>query len=276
MIEEQMDASAQRKMIEEDPSGRLSLYTARTQTALDFLALATVWIVAVPPGKFGAASTVVLIARIALSVIYGIDITVRAWLARRHWHYLISHPIGIAVVFFPPVRVIFSLRLLRSVFRRGHIERFLLVAAMLVFEGSIVVYLFERHAAGSNIHTLGVSVWWSIVTVTTVGYGDYYPVTTPGRITAVLVMFIGILTLAVVTAQVAASFVDQASRRSPQSAPSSQSPAVIPTAQLTELNGRLTRIEELLIANAGSSSLSVGEGRDDIRREAESAPGDPQ
>ena len=47
------------------------------------------------------------------------------------------------------------------------------------------------------------------MTVTTVGYGDYTPVTAPGRVTACFVMGIGLLTLAVVTAQVASSFVTQ-------------------------------------------------------------------
>ena len=48
-----------------------------------------------------------------------------------------------------------------------------------------------------------------MVTVTTVGYGDYFPVTAPGRVTACFIMGIGLLTLAVVTAQVASSFVTQ-------------------------------------------------------------------
>ena len=46
----------------------------------------------------------------------------------------------------------------------------------------------------------------------TVGSGDYYPVTPGGKVTASLIMAIGILTIAVITAQVAGSFVDQAAR----------------------------------------------------------------
>jgi len=113
-------------------------------------------------------------------------------------------------VVFPPVRVIFSFRLVRSVFRRGHLGRFLVAASVLVLNGAVIVYLFERHAPESSIRTLGESLWWSPVTVTTVGYGDYSPVTAPGRVTACFVMGIGLLTLAVVTAQVASSFVRQA------------------------------------------------------------------
>ena len=117
------------------------------------------------------------------------------------------------MVVFPPLRVVFSLRLVTSLFRRGNLARFLLAALVLVLNGAIVVDLFERDAQGSNIHSLGQSVWWSVTTVTTVGYGDYFPVTVGGQVAAACIMAIGILTLAVVTAQVSSSFVDQAARR---------------------------------------------------------------
>lgn len=200
-----------------DPSGRLAAYEARTQTPLDLLALATLWIVVVPYTDFSTAHdvrSVVLVFQGAVRVVYGIDIAIRSYLARRHLHYLLTHPLGIVAVILPPVRVIFSLRLVRSVFRRGHLPRFLVAATVLVLNGAIIVYLVERHAPQSNIHTLGESVWWSVVTVTTVGYGDYYPVTVSGRITSCFIMGIGLLTLAVITAQVASSFVSQGTGRS--------------------------------------------------------------
>lgn len=238
----------------DDPGGRLAAYIARTQTALDLLALATLWIVVVPPGDFGTAHdarTLALTIRVAVSVVYGIDMTIRSRLARRHVHYLLIHPLGIVSVIFPPVRVIFSFRLVRSVFRRGHLSRFLLAASVLVINGAIIVYLLERHAPRSNIHTLGESLWWSAVTVTTVGYGDFFPVTTAGRITACLIMGIGLLTLAVVTAQVASSFVAQAPSKA-QRGP--QAKAATPEVTLAELDRRLARIEELLTAAATSPS----------------------
>lgn len=89
-----------------------------------------------------------------------------------------------------------------------------------------------------------------MVTVTTVGYGDYTPVTVDGRITAGFIMGIGLLTLAVVTAQVASSFVAQGTNRGQRSQQIETAP---PEVTLAELDRRLARIEALLIAAAPSS-----------------------
>ena len=247
------------------PSDRLAAYEARTERALDLLALLTLWIVIVPPGDFGHdVEGIVWTVRIAVSVVYGIDLAIRGVLARRPVRYALTHPLMLVSVLFPPARVIFSFRLVRSVFRRGHLGRFLVAASVLVLNGAVIVYLFERHAPKSNIHTLGESLWWSLVTVTTVGYGDYTPVTVRGRVTAVFVMGIGLLTLAVVTAQVASTFVTQGAgkaRPGPQAKPA-------PEVTLAELDRRLARIEEFIIAATGSSSeRAAGPPERDARRD---------
>jgi voltage-gated potassium channel len=271
------------------PGDRLAAYQARTRGGLDLLALLTLWIVVVPPWDLGAGHDVIVLAwtlRIAISAVYGIDLAIRGVLARRPVRYALSHPVALASVAYPPVRVIFSLRLLRSVFQRGMLGRFLVAAAVLVLNGAVIVYLFERHAPHSNIHTLGDSVWWAFVTVTTVGYGDFYPVTTQGRITAIFIMVTGLVTLAVVTAQIASSFVSQGpsqARRGQQAdaapaetqteaavpetqteaavpetqteaaVPETQTEAAVPEVTLAELDRRLARIEELLTVSASSS-----------------------
>jgi voltage-gated potassium channel len=238
--------------------GRLAEYEARTRVPLDLLALGTLWLVVVPWWDFGhVAEYSVLGFRLALSVVYGIDIAIRSALARRHVHYALTHPLSLIAVVAPPVRVLFSLRLVRSMFRRGHLGRFLVAAAVLVLNGAIIVYLFERHAPNSNIHTLGDAVWWSFVTVTTVGYGDYYPVTTPGRVTACFIMGTGLLTLAVVTAQVASSFVAQGPRRAEPAPPDEPARREVTLAQLDE---RLARIERLLTATPPGSFPGAIEG----------------
>jgi voltage-gated potassium channel len=238
-----------------DP-GRMAEYEARTRDPLDLLALSTLWLVVVPPGDFGHRVTYVVLAfRVALSAVYGIDIAIRSALAPRHVHYALTHPVALISVVVPPVRVIFSFRLVRSMFQRGHLGRFLLAAAVFVLNGAVIVYLFERHAPGSNIHTLGDAVWWAFVTVTTVGYGDFYPVTTLGRITACFIMGTGLLTLAVVTAQVASSFVTQAPSRARPAPPDEAARREV---TLAELDERLARIERLLTAiHPGSSPGAI-------------------
>jgi len=240
-----------------DPD-RLARYEASTREPLDLLALATLWLVVVPPGDFGHDVTGIVIAfRVALSAVYGIDIAIRSALAPRHVHYALAHPIALVSVVAPPVRVIFSLRLVRSVFRRGHLARFLVTATVLVLNGAVIVYLLERHAPGSNIHTLGNALWWSFVTVTTVGYGDFYPVTAGGRVTACFIMGTGLLTLAVVTAQVASGFVAQGPSRA---RPVPQDEPARGEVTLAELDQRLARIERLLTAAHPGSSPGTIEG----------------
>jgi voltage-gated potassium channel len=252
-----------------DPGGRLAAYQVRTQTILDLLALVTLWFVLVPPWYYSQDFRGIWWAlRIALSVVYGIDLAIRGVLAGGPVRYARANPLALAAVLFPPVRAIFSLRLVRAMFRRGHLPRFLLTAAVLVLDGAIIVYLYERHAPHSSIHTLGESLWFSVVTVTTVGYGDYTPVTVIGRITAVLIMLVGLLTLAVVTAQVASNFVTQGASRTQRS---TQPEAGPPEVTLAELDRRLARIEELLTVSAPSQRTAKAPG---ARGESRTQPSD--
>lgn len=116
----------------------------------------------------------------------------------------------------------------------------LLAAAVVVFAGVAAIYGFERHAAGSTIHSYGDALWWAVVTVTTVGYGDRYPVTADGRGVAVVLMLVGIGLLGIVTANVAAFFVSEAD--------------VSDRRRLDALEQRLERIERLLEAVVARSA----------------------
>lgn len=62
----------------------------------------------------------------------------------------------------------------------------------IVFFGGIGVYLAEHNHPGANITNLGDAFWWTIVTITTVGYGEFFPLTLVGRLIGVLVMLSGI------------------------------------------------------------------------------------
>jgi voltage-gated potassium channel len=68
----------------------------------------------------------------------------------------------------------------------------LLSAGIVLTTSSILMLQVESKAAGANIQTGGDALWWTLVTITTVGYGDFYPVTAEGRIIATFVMFAGV------------------------------------------------------------------------------------
>ena len=68
----------------------------------------------------------------------------------------------------------------------------LILTLSVIIVGAIAEYLAEYNNPGANITNLGDALWWSATTMTTVGYGDYTPITPLGRIVAVIVMFAGI------------------------------------------------------------------------------------
>ena len=63
---------------------------------------------------------------------------------------------------------------------------------VIIFSGAIGVYVVERNKPGANITNFGNALWWAVITVTTVGYGDYTPITPIGRAIAIVLMFSGI------------------------------------------------------------------------------------
>jgi voltage-gated potassium channel len=77
---------------------------------------------------------------------------------------------------------------------RGQYATFItiLAAGTVLTVSSLLVLQFEGRSADANITTGGDALWWGLVTITTVGYGDYYPVTGLGRMVGVFVMFAGV------------------------------------------------------------------------------------
>ena len=96
------------------------------------------------------------------------------------------------IAFFRLVRLYYILTLIQG-------SRFVLLSAFSIITivfGALGVYLTEAGYAGANIRNLADAFWWAVQTVSTVGYGDVYPVTPEGRIIGIFVMFAGIGILA--------------------------------------------------------------------------------
>lgn len=81
-----------------------------------------------------------------------------------------------------------------------------LIAVLMLLFSSIAILQFETDP-NSNIKTAEDAIWWSYVTITTVGYGDKYPVTTEGRIIAAVLMTVGVGLFGTFTAYVSSLFV---------------------------------------------------------------------
>lgn len=75
--------------------------------------------------------------------------------------------------------------------------------------------MVETSAQGTRIHNLSDAFWWAIVAVTTVGYGDIYPVTFEGRIVAAALMFVGIAILGILISTLGAALLESRLKKSP-------------------------------------------------------------
>src|SRR6476660_4349403 len=128
-----------------------------------------------------------------------------------------------------------------------------LFMVLLVLEfGSMLVSFFEQQDPAANIKTGGDAVWWAFVSITTVGYGDQYPVTMGGRTMAVLVLATGVGLFGVLSGYLANFFLAPA-KEDTDAAPTPEpaSPDAAPTAAPASAGERaeLLRIVEGLEAD---------------------------
>jgi len=88
--------------------------------------------------------------------------------------------------------------------------------ASMVFVAAALMYSVEHAAQPDSFGTIGESLWWAVVTMTTVGYGDVYPVTTVGRMLAALIMLLGVGIVALPAGILAARFAEELQARRDQ------------------------------------------------------------
>lgn len=160
--------------------------------------------------------------------LFFIEYITKLYLSPHKFSFIRSHIpdlIVIAIPFLRPLRLLRLMRLLRltrivgvltealrrtkSLLTHHGLHFVLLATTVILFVGAGVEYFLEHNAKGANIHSFGGALWWAIVTMTTVGYGDRYPVTSGGRGVAIVLMFIGIGLVGVVSATITSFFIEQ-------------------------------------------------------------------
>ena len=108
----------------------------------------------------------------------------------------------------------------------------------------------ERDVPDATITTFADALWWVLTTITTVGYGDRYPVTTEGRLVAAGLMIAGIAVLGTVTATIASWFTEQIQRSRTEAArhdePDPAGPGTPDPATWAELLAELRRLRSRL------------------------------
>jgi voltage-gated potassium channel len=145
---------------------------------------------------------------------FAVDLLIRLVLTDNPRAYALRHWYDVALVALPllrPLRLLRLLALVRILDRSaasnlaGRVLVYVVGAgAVSVSLGALAVLDAERDAMGANLKTFGDALWWASTTVTTVGYGDRFPVTAEGRLVAVVLMLVGIGLVGSVTAAVAA------------------------------------------------------------------------
>lgn len=154
-------------------------------------------------------------------LMFGIDYLVRLWLSDDRRRFFTHHLLDLAVLVLPMLRPLRLLRLvtLLSVLNRtgsnglrGRVVTYAVGGTcLLIFCGALAITDAERGAADATVVGFGDGLWWAITTLTTVGYGDTYPVTVTGRLVAAVLMVAGIALLGVVTATLASWLVERVS-----------------------------------------------------------------
>ena len=159
------------------------------------------------------AEVVVLALDSVVWVAFAVDLVIKVAVAPDRWAYVKRHWLDVLVVAVPFIRplrilriILFAMEGVQGLRRLIRIDYLFVYATGFILVIATIVTTVER-GSGSSLETFPNALWWSIVTATTVGYGDMVPVTTTGRIAGVVLMTGGIGLFGAVTANLASLLV---------------------------------------------------------------------
>jgi voltage-gated potassium channel len=152
-------------------------------------------------------------------IAFAADLAFKLSISTHRIRYLKSHWLEVLIVVIPvlrPLRIIaiilYGSRAFRNSRRLGQTDFLLVYAAGMVVLAATIVTTVEHDASGATIGSFADALWWSLVTVTTVGYGDFTPVTATGRAVAAVLMVGGIGFFSGLAANFAAILIHSESR----------------------------------------------------------------
>lgn len=249
-----------------------------------------------PAADVQFARVVIPLTWAAFAADYVISITI----SPHRWHYVRSHQLQLAALLFPPLRVFLLghvFHVLRTApIRRGDRARtyVLYLTTLLLVAGAVLVVYFESKDPQANITSFGNALWWGGETVSTVGYGDFYPVTVGGRLVAGVLFVNGVALLSIITAGLAQNFTaDDAAKGVPGAAGASTGSAaaegapdtlaeagalaMLPVSQrdLQELHDRLDRLEATLGRMANRVEMALDAAVSPVAAAAPTLPDTP-
>ncbi len=193
---------------------RYDRWVAATTKTLDILAMVFLanflvnWLLEPEAGWWSLTFTLVAWGVWAA---FAIDYLVRLYLHPHRWRFFFTHLLDLVMVLLPMLRLLRVGILLVKAFKSVSTEQIagslIGIVGVIFVVAALLEWKVEHNAPGANITTVGLAFWWAIVTTTTVGYGDTYPVTVAGRLIGSLVMVVGIGLIGTVSATIAAWFV---------------------------------------------------------------------
>jgi voltage-gated potassium channel len=199
----------------------------------------------------GAAGAVAETAIWATWVVFAVDYIVNLYLAQEKWAWFRTHIFDLLIVVLPVLRPLRLLRLVTilsvlqrtagAAFRERVVVYVAGASALLVFIAALAVLDAERSAVDATIKTFGDALWWAFVTITTVGYGDFAPVTATGRLIAGGLMLGGVALLGVVTATLASWIVERVAKQEEDARAATRGEIKALAKQITHLQETLDR-----------------------------------
>jgi voltage-gated potassium channel len=188
----------------------------------------------------------------AVWALFAADYAWRLWRSEDRRRFVWTHPFDLLLLALPalrPLRLVRLLTVLQVLSRsggsslRGRVGVYVATATSLVgFCAALAVLEAERPAPGANITTFPDACWWVLTTITTVGYGDHYPVTLTGRLVAIALMLAGIALLGVVTASLASWLIERVSEEQEESSAVTRADVAALAREVRQLREELRRV----------------------------------